>query len=225
MPLTFHAFNSHAPVEVYHRNLPHWRQEGATYFITFRLADSIPRALLAQWNQERKIWLEANGVLESMGKSERASAYPKIDEKKRKHFERDNARRLFRELDQCHGSCLFEQEACRAILREAILHFDGQRYGAGDFVIMPNHVHWIIQPVEDHALEDILQSIKRFSSTQLAKQGLHSAGLVWQSESHDHIIRDREELVRIREYILMNPQKARLRDDQYSLYSADWLGD
>jgi putative transposase len=222
---TFHAFNKHAPVEVYHRNLPHWRQEGATYFTTFRLADSIPRALFAQWNHERKIWLEANGVLESMGKSDRATAYTKIDEKRRKHFERDNARRLFRELDQCHGSCLFEHEACRAILREAMFHFDGERYGTGDFVIMPNHVHWIIQPLEGHALEDILQSIKRFSSVQLAKQGLCAGGRLWQSESHDHIIRDREELARIREYIKMNPKKAELRDDQYSLYMAGWRND
>jgi putative transposase len=221
----FKAFNEHTPVDVYHRSLPHWRQEGATYFTTFRLADSIPRALLAQWNHEREIWLEANGVLKVMNQSERATAYAQIDEKRRKNFERANSRRLFSELDQCHGSCLLEQKACRSIARDAMLHFDGQRYHAGNFVIMPNHVHWIIQPLQGHTLETILQSIKRFSSTQLTKQGLKDQGRLWQSESHDHLIRDRNELERIRKYIRENPRKASLSEDRYSLHQADWLSD
>ncbi|VGO11748.1 hypothetical protein PDESU_00294 [Pontiella desulfatans] len=199
------AFNKHATVKVYHRNLPHWRQEGATYFATFRLADSIPRPILNQWNHERKAWLAANGVLDSMDKRERAEAYAKIDRKRRRNFERDQTRHLFTELDQCHGRCLFQEPDCRAVLRKSMLHFDGERYWAGDFVIMPNHVHWIVQPMHGHPLETSLQSIKRFSSTRLTKLGLHEGGHLWQSESHDHIIRNREELgMRLFDHLIDN---------------------
>ena len=40
----------------YRRNLPHLQPAGATLFITFRLAGSLPKFLVEQWNQERK-WL------------------------------------------------------------------------------------------------------------------------------------------------------------------------
>lgn len=104
-----------------------------------------------------------------------------------------------------------------------MFHFHGKRYWAGDFVIMPNHVHWIIQPLEKHPLETILQSIKRFVSTRISKQGLADKGRLWQSESHDHIIRNADELRRIRKYIGANPEKAGLPYSSYELHRADWL--
>lgn len=225
MPPQFQPFNEHAPVEIYHRNLPHWRQSGATYFTTFRLADSIPPTKLAQWNHERKTWLKAHGILESMNREEQAAAYARIDPVQRRHFERDVARRLFSELDKCQGSCIFNDSACRTILQQSMLHFDGDRYESGDFIIMPNHVHWIILPHSNHSLETILQSVKRFTASQLTKLQLRPAGRLWQSESYDRIIRDRNELMRIRKYIHENPAKARLSDKQYTLHIAGWLND
>ena len=41
-----------APVGIYARHLPHWRQEDCTYFVTFSLGDSIPQEKLRQWEQE-----------------------------------------------------------------------------------------------------------------------------------------------------------------------------
>ena len=41
-------------------SLPHWEQDGACYFITFRLADSLPAELLMKWKQDRDAWLEKN---------------------------------------------------------------------------------------------------------------------------------------------------------------------
>lgn len=77
----FTAFNEYAPVEIYYRNLPHWHQNGATCFVTFRLADSIPRTVLEQWNHERTQWLEARGITDRMERKEREAAYGKIDPK------------------------------------------------------------------------------------------------------------------------------------------------
>jgi len=48
-PLPFVPFDVNAPIAKAGRHVPHWRQEGATYFITFRLADSIPKDKLIQW--------------------------------------------------------------------------------------------------------------------------------------------------------------------------------
>ena len=42
-PPGFHGLHPHKPLTMYHRNLPHWRQDGATYFVTYRLADSLPQ--------------------------------------------------------------------------------------------------------------------------------------------------------------------------------------
>ncbi len=42
LPLSpiFRPFNPNGDVKVYLRNLPHWRQPGATYFVTFRQAET-----------------------------------------------------------------------------------------------------------------------------------------------------------------------------------------
>ena len=46
----------------YRRNLPHWRVEGATYFVTFRLSDSIPVAIAQRWRDERDHWLRSHEI-------------------------------------------------------------------------------------------------------------------------------------------------------------------
>jgi hypothetical protein len=43
-PPGFRGLDPNLPIRFYQRHLPHWRQVGATYFVTFRLADSIPQA-------------------------------------------------------------------------------------------------------------------------------------------------------------------------------------
>jgi hypothetical protein len=35
-------------------HLPHWEKEGATYFVTFRLADSLPKSILDRITSERE---------------------------------------------------------------------------------------------------------------------------------------------------------------------------
>ena len=57
---TFKPFDENSAVRIYQRSLPHWRQEGATYFVTFRLGDSIPGDVTRQWNEERRRWLAAH---------------------------------------------------------------------------------------------------------------------------------------------------------------------
>jgi hypothetical protein len=49
----FRGFDPHGELAIDRRRLPHWRQIGVAYFITFRLADSVPQTLLRQWRDER----------------------------------------------------------------------------------------------------------------------------------------------------------------------------
>lgn len=49
-------FDPHADIRFTENHLPHWQQERAVYFVTFRLADSLPKHLLAQWDEEREAW-------------------------------------------------------------------------------------------------------------------------------------------------------------------------
>ena len=58
--LLFSPFDPSAPVGIYGRHLPHWRQDGATYFVTFRLADAIPQTKLREWEREMADWLKKN---------------------------------------------------------------------------------------------------------------------------------------------------------------------
>ncbi len=40
------------------RRLPHWKKHGAIYWITFRLADAIPRDKHRALHQDRNLWLK-----------------------------------------------------------------------------------------------------------------------------------------------------------------------
>jgi virulence-associated protein VapD len=48
-------FNPYADIRQTKNRLPHWQQQGAVYFITFRLADAIPRELREEWEEQRGI--------------------------------------------------------------------------------------------------------------------------------------------------------------------------
>jgi putative transposase len=54
-----------------------------------------------------------------------------------------------------------------------------------------------------------MQSIKGFTARECNRL-LAQAGMFWQQESYDHVVRDDDELERIIQYVLNNPVKAGL---------------
>ncbi|HXG17911.1 MAG TPA: DUF1156 domain-containing protein [Methylomirabilota bacterium] len=99
----------------------------------------------------------------------------------------------------------------RKLVLEACRHFDGQRYTLWTVVVMPDHVHLLLQPKEQEpgqwwSLSDILHSIKSFTANQINKLLKHE-GRVWQDESFDRIVRDEEEFLEKWNYIRNNPVK------------------
>jgi REP element-mobilizing transposase RayT len=212
----------------YRRNLPHLRTEGATYFVTFRLADSIPEDIAKQWEKDRNQWLQAHGIepaIEDENSTHWKQAYLAIPFEERREFEREQQRRFFVELDKCHGSCMLEK--AHQIVAQALEHFHGQRVWTGDFVVMPNHVHVLVQPFPGVILEEWLYSIKRFTSSALIENSSLNAkstmrqGHLWQTESFDRVVRGGEELARMRRYIANNP--AKLSPGKFALKQAVWL--
>lgn len=142
-----------------------------------------------------------------MSAAERSKRYQAIPRERRRAFEREQAHRFFIELDKCHGACALRQQQAAKILADGLTHYDGVRLRCGDFVIMPNHVHWLVQPLNNHDLESTLGSIKRWSA-RLINQLNGKNGALWQRESYDRIVRDDREYERTRIYIKENPAKA-----------------
>jgi REP element-mobilizing transposase RayT len=119
-------------------------------------------------------------------------------------------------LHSGYGSCALRNPRLAKIIADAIEHFDGTRYAAGDFVVMPNHVHAIVLPFNEHGLDQILHSWKSYSSTMINRATGNKRAL-WSPESYDRIIRNEKEMVRIAQYIQANPIKAGLPENQFIL--------
>lgn len=210
------------PLQGYRHHLPHWRQESVLYFVTFRLADSIPASVLKAWNDDRRRWLAAHGVQETPDSEEFERLYRAIPPGIRHAYEQEEARRFHGEFDSCRGSCLLRDAAASAIVRDALLFHHGSRLHCGDFVVMPNHVHWIVAPYPGNRLEDVCGSVKRHSAVRinrLAKRG----GKLWQHESFDLVVRSANQLEWFRQYVRDNPSKAGFRLENCAYYQADWM--
>jgi adenine-specific DNA methylase/REP element-mobilizing transposase RayT len=192
----FVPFDPESPIGRHARHLPHWRQEGVTYFVTFRLADSMPQEKLSAWHSERETWLSENPE-------------PHTTEQRRAYHERFTDK-FHQWLDAGDGSCALQKPEVGRLVETALKHFDGQRYRLGDYVVMPNHVHVLLTPLGAHTLSDILHSWKSYTATQINRL-LNKAGKFWQDESFDHIVRKPEHLQRYKEYIRANPAKAGLK--------------
>ncbi|MGD0348965.1 MAG: helicase C-terminal domain-containing protein [Verrucomicrobiota bacterium] len=200
--LLFAPFDPDAPVGIYGRHLPHWRQSSATYFVTFRLADSIPQDRLRQWERELAEWLKKNP--EPHSTAQKAEFHERFTE------------RFQRWLDAGMGECVLRRPEISTVVEGALCHFDGERYVLGHYVIMPNHVHVVVRPVQGNLLKDIAHSWKSFTAHKLNEM-LGRTGQLWQDESFDCIVRNALQLEKIGFYIRENPPKAGLRPGEFRL--------
>jgi len=182
-------FDPNDTIENLSRRLPHWRQPGKTYFVTFRLADSIPRNTLRQWASERDAWLKTNPE-------------PHDESQRRDYYERFTGK-FQHWLDQGHGACLLKHGVIRSMVEHALRHFHGNRYELDHFVVMPNHLHAIVTPMAELKLSGILHSWKSFTANEINRK-CGTRGTLWQKESFDHIVRSVDSLEKFREYIRQN---------------------
>ena len=202
--------------------LPHVKREGASYFVTFRLADSLPQELLLRFLAEKADRRRALEVSKGDDVSQHQAGAPTDAAEA---IERDYRWKVERHLDQGAGACHLGRPDIAAMVKGALEHFDAQQYVLDDWVIMPNHVHLILWPMPNRTLSEILKSRKQFTATQANRILGRTGGSFWQAESFDHWIRDDAEKSRIRRYIWANPVKAGLcpRPEAWR-WSSAWVG-
>ncbi len=172
-------------------SLPHLRQDGVAYFVTFRLADSLPTDVMRRLRTERDTWL--------------ASHPPPLTDEQEQEFRKIWTARIERLLDKGHGECVLCDPACREPVEATLRHDDDKAYLLGSFALMPNHVHVLLQMLSDNDLSKVLQTWKSISARRINKH-LGRSGQLWQEESFDHIVRDEPALQRFAKYIRDNPR-------------------
>ncbi len=189
----------------YDRKLPHFQPPGATLFVTFRLAGSLPAYVIQNLRDEFSSF-QTN--LESSHDPDKFEK--KIYAEQRRYFGKwDKA------LDtSTTGPFWLRNEKIASVVSESLHFLNNQRYELDAFSIMPNHVHAVFKPLpiesdEYYSLSGIMHSLKRHTALE-ANKILNRKGQFWQHECYDHVVRDEAEHHRIIQYVINNPVAAGL---------------
>ncbi len=164
--------------------LPHRDEPGLTQFITFRLADSMPKVIVQEWKRE----------LRTLPDSE-AKTQLQV--------------RINHYIDGSSGSSVLRRPDVGGIVEQTLLNEDGTQYELLAWVVMPNHVHLLARFKEVTQMPDVVKTWKGVSA-RLINEVLQRRGRLWYREYFDRFIRDAEHFDRVVRYIEYNPVKAGL---------------
>lgn len=177
------------------RKLPHFDSPDVIQFVTFRLADSLPAAVLSSLRNELKL----------LPKSVHSDA---------------TRAQIETHLDRGYGCCLLAHPLMAGTLRQALQFYAGKRYELIAWCIMPNHVHVLIKPT--YPLPRIVQGWKTYSA-RWALQNARTLQLqlpvrgFWMRGYWDRYVRNQAHLNASVDYIHHNPVKAKLCEN-----AEDW---
>jgi len=175
--------------------LPHYDAPHVTQIATFMLADSFPVERRAEWEP----FLE------------------EADESLRR-------RKLEAWLDRGMGECWLRQSRVATLVEEKLRQFDGDQYRLQAWVLMPNHVHLVVD-VRDTPLSQLVKHWKS-GAARKANLVLGRRGAFWQEDYFDTRIRDGPHLAQAIRYVEQNPTKANLvRDPRGWPWSSSRLRD
>jgi putative transposase len=103
---------------------------------------------------------------------------------------------------------IFRRESTANLLIETLaLYREQGRFLLHEFVVMPDHIHALLTPAPEISLERAMQFIKGGFSFRL-----HARNPVWQESFSNHRVRDFSDYENHREYIWLNPVRARLAE-------------
>lgn len=171
------------------RNLPHLYYNEGFYFITFRLAGSIPLNKLKELQN--------------------------INSTSKKNDDAEQQHKLFKQYDSLLDSPqnniqYLSRPEILEICKSSLRFYDGKEYKLICYCIMPNHIHVVFLLLnKNRSVGEIIGSVKKFIA-RTANKTLNRSGTFWQPESYDRIIRDDADLYFIIKYVLMNPISAGL---------------
>lgn len=136
-----------------------------------------------------------------------------------------------RYLDAGHGSCALGQHANAEAVVRAWMHGNGVGYRLHAWVIMPNHVHVVAEPINGHSIGKIVAAWKSISARSILPGTATAPGRnsprplsvvdqrtgsrptkrhLWQVDYYDRFIRNEQHYRAAVDYVHENPVKARL---------------
>jgi REP element-mobilizing transposase RayT len=139
---------------------------------------------------------------------------PHWSQKERTDFQKRFNRCREEFLDSCRGRCLLKRPELAQIVADSLLHFDGQRYRMGDFIVMPNHVHLLAVFSTAEAMKEQCDSWLHYTAVRI-NQTIGENGKFWQQEPFDHLVRSPEQYEYLTQYIADNPKKSGLKPGEY----------
>ncbi len=160
--------------------IPHFDQPGLIQGVTFRLWDSLPSHVVVAMADDPD-------TLSDPEKRERLEKY----------------------LNSGYGECYLKQTKIALLVESSLLFFDGKRYRLFAWVVMPNHVHVLVELYRDYTLDQILHSWKGYTAGE-ANNLLGRKGPFWYREYFDRYVRNEKHFARAVEYIHNNPVVAGL---------------
>ena len=106
----------------------------------------------------------------------------------------------------------------------AALKHEEKRAKTLAFVVMPDHLHWLLQLNDSADLSRVVANMKS-GSAYLINKCMSRSGPVWQRGFHDHAVRYDEDLKHLARYVIANPLRAGLVNNiaDYPLWDAAWL--
>jgi len=204
------------------RRLPHWTQAGTICFITWRTADSLPKAAIQRLFQKRQQLLTQHGF-EAEADWKLSLAKAPLSVREELHWSFFEAWDI--ELGKAAGACWLREPDLSSIVMDSLRKFDGDRYVLTDAVIMPNHVHCMVAFRTEDALLHQCTAWKRYTATQINRWLKERSlpvlpkGEFWQTDQFDHLVRNEEYFLKFRRYIQNNPACAGLPEGQFRHYS------
>ena len=164
--------------------LPHFDGRAIPQFITLRLFDSVPDAVLQRWMRELDV---LNSKKDQIILQKRIEKY----------------------LDQGYGEAFLKIHRVAEMVQKELLYYDGRSCRLSAWVVMPNHIHLLMTRFDAIELADIMQSYKSLTAHK-ANRTLRRRGQFWMEDYFDRYIRNPEHFAKTVRYIENNPVKARL---------------
>lgn len=193
----------------YRRYLPHLQEPGAEYFVTFRLAGSLPKDVIQQLKESKDIL--------------KKDFDENVDYRLRN---RRSDTLFFKKYEsllerQTTGPHWLKKKSIADIVIEALHFRDHKEYDLYAFCIMSNHVHMVFRDLSPNQLDILSENEKAFPVTKImhslksytalmANRELNRTGAFWHEESYDRLIRNANELENTVKYTLNNPVKINL---------------
>ena len=176
-------------------------------FVTFRLADSLPREPLDDWPR-------ASSSLKLRRTSRdafHAANPPPWDDITEACYHGPFSDKLDEHLDAEQGSCALRDPRLAQIVADRLHHFDGQHDDFWSDVILPNHVHALFTLATANPSPTRSKAGKAFRAVSSPPTSLSALNPFWQPDDFDRRIRSPEHFSTVKAYIRENPAKAGLK--------------